>query len=165
MWAWTGISYEEDRNAKERHGSFLRAADDSERMEPQFALELAFYRPLRARGQMGGGSINSNKGMNVPDVNHPAYPSRKRLNHRGPLSVDVVTAWYFRTICAKDHAPWSMRDDQVGRDDPIAPDTLGLPMGITDYELKKVLPSKAQLAKCVANAERQVAIAQKGTEK
>ena len=39
---------------------------------------------------------------------------------------------------------------------------LGLPMGITDYELKKVLPSKAQLAKCVADAERQIGLAQKG---
>ena len=39
---------------------------------------------------------------------------------------------------------------------------LGLPMGITDYELKKVLPSKAQLAKCVAEAERQIEMAQKG---
>ncbi len=34
---------------------------------------------------------------------------------------------------------------------------LRLPMGITDYELKKVLPTKAQLTKCVADAERQVA--------
>lgn len=33
---------------------------------------------------------------------------------------------------------------------------LGLPMGITDYELKKVLPTKAQLAKCVVDAERQI---------
>ena len=31
---------------------------------------------------------------------------------------------------------------------------LGLPMGITDYELKKVLPTQAQLAKCYADAER-----------
>ena len=38
---------------------------------------------------------------------------------------------------------------------------LGLPMGITDYELKKVLPSKAQLAKCVADAERQIAVTSK----
>ena len=37
---------------------------------------------------------------------------------------------------------------------------LGLPMGITDYELKKVLPTKAQLAKCVTDAERQIAKAQ-----
>ena len=41
---------------------------------------------------------------------------------------------------------------------------LGLPMGITDYELKKVLPSKAQLAKCVADAERQIEISKKGSE-
>ena len=34
---------------------------------------------------------------------------------------------------------------------------LGLPMGITDYELKKALPTRAQLAKCVADAERQIA--------
>ena len=27
-------------------------------------------------------------------------PSRKRLNHRGPLSIDVSSAWYFITICA-----------------------------------------------------------------
>ena len=33
---------------------------------------------------------------------------------------------------------------------------LGLPMGITDYELRKVLPTKAQLAKCVADAERRI---------
>ena len=39
---------------------------------------------------------------------------------------------------------------------------LGLPMGITDYELKKVLPTKAQLAKCVADAERQIETARKG---
>ena len=42
---------------------------------------------------------------------------------------------------------------------------LGLPMGITDYELKKVLPTKAQLAKCVAEAERQIAITAKGGKK
>ena len=43
---------------------------------------------------------------------------------------------------------------------------LGLPMGITDYELKKVLPTKAQLAKCVADAERQIELlsATKGTK-
>ena len=36
---------------------------------------------------------------------------------------------------------------------------LGLPMGITDYELKKVLPTQAQLAKCYADAEAQFAAA------
>ncbi|MDY5940787.1 MAG: PDDEXK nuclease domain-containing protein [Eubacteriales bacterium] len=34
---------------------------------------------------------------------------------------------------------------------------LSLPMGITDYELKKVLPTQAQLAKCYADAEAQIA--------
>jgi len=76
-------------------------------------------------------------------------------------------------------APWSMRDDRVGRDDPIAPHDQGVtfPVGrddpiapygqgvtfavgrddpIAPDELKKVLPSKAQLAKCVADAERQI---------
>ena len=33
---------------------------------------------------------------------------------------------------------------------------LGLPMGITDYELKKILPTEAQLAKCYADAEAQL---------
>ena len=36
---------------------------------------------------------------------------------------------------------------EVGRDDPIAPD-----------EFKKVLPTKAQLAKCVFAAEKQIEI-------
>lgn len=34
---------------------------------------------------------------------------------------------------------------------------LGLPMGITDYALKKILPTQAQLAKCYADAEAQIA--------
>ena len=38
--------------------------------------------------------------------------------------------------------------------------TVADPVG-SDYELKKVLPSKAQLAKCVADAERQIAVASK----
>ena len=31
--------------------------------------------------------------------------ARKRLNHRGPLSIDVSSAWCFITICADGHAP------------------------------------------------------------
>ena len=38
---------------------------------------------------------------------------------------------------------------------------LGLPMGITDYQIKKLLPTQAQLAKCYADAERQIASAKK----
>ena len=37
-------------------------------------------------------------------------PSRKRLNHRGPLSIDIESAWYFITICAEGHRPWMMRN-------------------------------------------------------
>ena len=42
---------------------------------------------------------------------------------------------------------------------------LGLPMGITDYELKKVLPTQAQLAKCYADAEAQFAATAPKTKK
>lgn len=35
-----------------------------------------------------------------------ARPVRKRLDHRGPLLVDVSGAWYFITICAEGHKPW-----------------------------------------------------------
>ena len=36
---------------------------------------------------------------------------------------------------------------------------LGLPMGITDYQIKRLLPTPAQLAKCYADAEAQLAAA------
>jgi len=42
-------------------------------------------------------------------------PVRKRLDHRGPLSIDVSGAWYFITICAENHAPW-VTHDMVGGD-------------------------------------------------
>ena len=55
--------------------------------------------------------------------------------------------WPYSIAFSREGVPLG-RDDQcvtfaVGRDDPIAPD-----------ELKKVLPTKAQLAKCVADSER-----------
>ena len=37
-----------------------------------------------------------------------ALPARKRLNHRGPLSIDVSSAWYFITVCAEGHATWTI---------------------------------------------------------
>ncbi len=58
-----------------------------------------------------------------PDDGHAGrvtLPARKRLNHRGPLSIDVSSAWYFITICAEGHAPWVVsrvprdRDGAVG---------------------------------------------------
>ena len=45
----------------------------------------------------------------------PALPVRKRLDHRGSLSVDVVSAWYFITICAEGHQPWCIDDGKGGR--------------------------------------------------
>lgn len=42
---------------------------------------------------------------------------------------------------------------------------LGLPMGISDYELKKVLPTQAQLAKCYADAELLVAKSKAASDK
>ena len=35
-----------------------------------------------------------------------ALPVRKRLNHRGPLSIDVSSAWYFITICAAERCDY-----------------------------------------------------------
>ena len=35
-----------------------------------------------------------------------SLPTRKRLDHRGPLSIDVSEAWYFITICAEGHKLW-----------------------------------------------------------
>ena len=87
------------------------------------------------------------------------------------LTIDVASVWYFITICAKDHAPWSMRDDRVGRDDPrpysIAVTRDSISVGrddpIAPDEFKKVLSTKAQLAKCVAYAEKQIEIGAKWT--
>ena len=35
-----------------------------------------------------------------------AMPLRKRLNHRGPLSIDISSAWYFITICASERVQY-----------------------------------------------------------
>ena len=53
-----------------------------------------------------------------PDCGHAecaTLPARKRLNHRGPLSIDVSSAWYFITICADGHAPWIADEVKLGR--------------------------------------------------
>ena len=77
-----------------------------------------------------------------------ALPVRKRLDHRGPLSVDVSGAWYFITICAEGHKPWvatkwpgndvvrSMGDDgRAGAprtpQSPMSPRT---PMGVPSFD-------------------------------
>ena len=43
-----------------------------------------------------------------------SMPTRKPLDHRGPLSIDVSSAWYFITICAEGHRPWSCDDGALG---------------------------------------------------
>ena len=50
-------------------------------------------------------------------------PSRKRLNHRGPLSIDISSAWYFITICAEGHRPWVMLnpDGRAGAHPALSP--------------------------------------------
>ncbi len=40
--------------------------------------------------------------------NASAMPTRKRLNHRGPLSIDVTSAWYFITICAAERVQYGV---------------------------------------------------------
>ena len=56
----------------------------------------------------------------VQDPNEFVYlPARNRLNHRGPLSVDVSSAWYFIKICANGHTPWVA--DEVKIDRAVAP--------------------------------------------
>ena len=53
-----------------------------------------------------------------PDDGHAGrvtQPTRKWLNHRGPLSIDVSSALYFITICAEGHAPWIADEVKIGR--------------------------------------------------
>ena len=40
---------------------------------------------------------------------------RKRIDHRGPLSIDVSSAWYFITVCADGHKPWVADEMKIGR--------------------------------------------------
>ena len=44
--------------------------------------------------------------MRMQDDAQAILPVRKRLNHRGPLSIDVSSAWYFITLRAAEHASW-----------------------------------------------------------
>ena len=56
----------------------------------------------------------------LPGVDESAMPTRRRLDHRGPLSIDVSSAWYFITICAEGHRTWVGRDDLIAPFDPFA---------------------------------------------
>jgi len=46
--------------------------------------------------------------METPEQSNPERPVRKQLDHRGPLSIDVSSAWYFITLCADGHQPWTL---------------------------------------------------------
>jgi len=63
----------------------------------------------------------------VQDPNEADYqPTRKRLNHRGSLSIDVSSALYFITICAEGHAPWIADEVRVDRAVAPRPPSIGL---------------------------------------
>ena len=67
-----------------------------------------------------------------PDDGHAGrvtQSARKRLNHRGPLSIDVSSAWYFITICAGGHAPWIADEVKVGRAVAPRPPSIDLMAG------------------------------------
>ena len=57
-----------------------------------------------ARYDGGGGGFIETALSGGEDGGHGAttLPVRKRLDHRGPLSIDVACAWYFITICAEE---------------------------------------------------------------
>lgn len=62
---------------------------------------------LMGKGAKEIGGALSIVGSRVPrDRTGASLPVRKRLDHRGPLSIDVSGAWYFITICAEGHKPW-----------------------------------------------------------
>ena len=52
----------------------------------------------------------------------PTLPVRRRLDHRGPLSIDVSQAWYFITICASERIDY-------GRDGVPSPSGAGAAVG------------------------------------
>ena len=40
-------------------------------------------------------------------------PTRKQLDHRGPISLDITGSWYFITICADGHNPWVVDESKI----------------------------------------------------
>ena len=74
-------------------------------------------RPLAAEGATltAGRGLPALPGVVAAGKGLPALPVRKRLDHRGPLSVAVASAWYFITICAEGHQPWCIDDGKGGR--------------------------------------------------
>jgi len=63
--------------------------------------------------------------METPEQSNPERPVRKQLDHRGPLSIDVSSAWYFITLCADGHQPWT----SVGGDHRYPPNEVSREAG------------------------------------
>ena len=70
----------------------------------------------------------SEMGVGAVGGGTPTLPVRKRLDHRGPLSIDVSGAWYFITICAavrvaygRDGVPSPSDGGAVGGGTPTLP--------------------------------------------
>ena len=54
--------------------------------------------------------------VTVQDTNESdCLPTRKRLNHRGPLSIDMSSTGYFVTICTDGHVSWVADEVKIGR--------------------------------------------------
>ena len=79
-------------------------------------------------------------------------PTRKRLNHRGPLSIDVTSAWYFITICAAERvqygrvgvpSPTAAAGRAQGRDGVPSPTATGVAAVGADGDGTPSLPSDA----------------------
>lgn len=71
------------------------------------------------RPRSGGGHagrVPLPDGVDGGHAGRMTLPVRKRMDHRGPLSVDVSGAWYFITICAEGHKPWVATKWPAGND-------------------------------------------------
>ena len=88
--------------AVQKRGSGVRNGTES------FSTEKYWHRT--DRGTWGDNKVDNNVGDDIEDM-----PVRKLFNFRGPLSIDVSSAWYFIRICDDGHAPWIADEVKVGR--------------------------------------------------
>ena len=66
---------------------------------------------MKLTGKQILGYLKGNSGVVRPGdccgrAGRVTLPARKRLNHRGPLSIDVSSAWYFITGCAAERCDY-----------------------------------------------------------
>ena len=74
-------------------------------MTPECVSLVGRVAPTRRNGDITCGGLGQT-----------ALPGRKRMDHRGPLSIDVTGAWYFITICAEGHLPWQIDAEKLNGD-------------------------------------------------